>query len=83
MNTAFMRALVFPLATVSSYLIDRSPYLTVFYSFLGPLCAWIEKRDGKNWCATVVFAIRLKRKKEARKEVSSCNTKQKEQGRKI
>ena len=43
----------------------------VFYSLLGPLCAWIENRDGKNWCATVVFAIRLKRKKEARKEVSS------------
>ena len=27
-NTSFMRALVFPLATASSYLTDRSPYLT-------------------------------------------------------
>ena len=50
---------------------------------LGPWCSWTGKTDRKIRCGTVVFSIRLKRKKKDREEVSSCDNSQKEQGRKI
>ena len=45
----------------------------VFYPLLG-LVYWIIKMDIRTIQAIVVFAIRLKRKKEERKEFSTCVT---------
>ena len=35
---------------------------------------YLDRKERYNWCVAVVFAIRLMRKKDNRKVVSSCDT---------
>ena len=58
----------------------------VLYPLPGPWCTWIGKKDRKEsvwYQCDVIFAIRWKRKKEERKEVSSCVARRIEHGSKI